>query len=51
MQARQGTIQVSSVAGMSVLLLVSGVLLLCATLLIPQVRYFLVWGVGVGNVV
>ena len=34
----------------SVLVLVSGVPLLCDPLLLPQVRYPLVWGVGVGNV-
>ena len=49
-QARDVPLQLSMVAGVSVLVLVSGVPVLCNYLLLPQVRYPLVWGVGVRNV-
>ena len=51
MQARDGPIQLSLVSGVSKLVLVYVALLMCATHLLPQVRYPLIWGVGVGSVV
>ena len=36
---------------MSVLVVVSGFLLLCVTLILTEVRYLPVWGVGVVNAV
>ena len=51
MQIRKGPFQLSWDDGVSVLVLVSGFLLLCAPILTPQVRYLLVWGVGVRSAV
>ena len=51
MQARQGTILLPLVDGLYVLALESVLLLLCDPLLMLQVIYLLLWGVGVENVV
>ena len=50
-QARQGPLLLSLVYGVYVLALVSGLLLLRDPIMLLQVSYMLVWGVGVGNVV
>ena len=50
-QAWKVPLNLSLFSKVSMLVLVSIVPLLCAPLLLPQMRYLLLWGVGVGNVV
>ena len=51
MQAWKGPPQLSLVDGVSVLLFLSVVPIMCAPILLLQVRYPLVWSVGAGNIV
>ena len=51
MRSRKGTLLLSLVDEVSVLVLVYGLIILCDPLMITQVIYPLVWGVGLENVV